>query len=150
MVFAHRPPGVLRFVAYAATAIDLALGAMLVAMSQQAPAARDLMIGGIALIATCWLPAWILLAVRYEIESGALIVRRGPIAKRIPLAEVEEVRIAAPVPGLEGVIVAYRRRVRRRFAALYPEDPREFLRQMGASASHLQSAGEGTLKSSAV
>lgn len=149
MVFAHRPPGVLRFVAYSATAVDLALGLMLVVLSRQTPVTRDLMGGGVLLIATCWLPAWILLGVRYEIESGALIVRRGPVARRIPLVDVEEVRIAAPLPGLEGVIVSYRRRIRRGVAALYPDDPREFLRQVGLSASHLRPAGEGTLKGSA-
>lgn len=148
MVFAHRPPGVLRFVAYSAGAIDLALGAMLVALSIQAPGARDLMIGGILLVVTCWLPPWILLGVRYELESGELIVRRGPIARRIALASVQEVRVAAPVPGLQGVIVTYRRKLGRSALALYPETPAEFLRQIAMQAPHLRPEGEATLGTS--
>jgi hypothetical protein len=146
MVFAHRPPGVLRFAAYSAAAVDLALGAALVVMGTQAPGAQGLQIGGFILMASCWLPPWILLAVRYELEAGHLVVRRGPIAKRIPFDALEEVRKSAPLPGLEGVIVRYRRRALRTSDALYPEDPDAFLRYLKSSAPQLESVAEGVLR----
>lgn len=146
MVFAHRPPGALRFAAYSAAAVDLAFGAALVVMGTQTPGARGLQIGGFVLIAACWLPPWILLAVRYELEAGALVVRRGPIARRIPLDALEEVRRSAPLPGLEGVIVRYRRRALRVSDALYPEDPDGLLRQLQASAPQLEPVEDGVLR----
>jgi len=146
VVFAHRPPAVLRFTAYSVAAVDLALGVALLVMGTQSPGAHGFQLGGLILIATCWLPPWILLAVRYEIEGGELIVRRGPIARRIPLAALDEVRLSTPLPGLEGVIVRYRKGSRRAREPLYPEDAASFLRQVQQSAPFLEAVEEGTLR----
>src|SRR5206468_2803067 len=135
-----------RFAAYSAGAVDLAVGVALVVMGTQNPHGSGLRFGGWVLIASCWLPPWVLLAVRYEIGPDALIVRRGPIAKRIPLDSVDEVRSSAPLPGLEGVIVSYRKGTRRVREPLFPDDPTEFLRQLGQLASFLEPAADGTLR----
>ena len=124
MVFAHRPPSVLRFAAYSAGAVDLAVGVALVVMGTQNPHGSGLRFGGWVLIASCWLP----------------------IAKRIPLDSVDEVRSSAPLPGLEGVIVSYRKGTRRVREPLFPDDPTEFLRQLGQLASFLEPAADGTLR----
>ena len=146
MVFAHRPPSVLRFAAYSAAAIDLALGAALVVMGTQSPGAAGFQIGGIVLIVTCWLPPWILLVVAYEVDGDQVIVRRGPLATRIRLEDLEEVRTSCPLPGLEGVIVRYRKGSRKATVALYPDDPAAFVRHVQQSAPFLEAVAEGALR----
>lgn len=145
-VFASRPPGVLRFAAYSAAAVDIALGVALVVMGMQSPGARGLQFGGLVLIAVSWLPPWILLGVRYELDADGLVVRRGPVRRRIAFNAMEEVRRSAPLPGLEGVIVRYRRRVGRASLPLYPEDAAGFLREVQAGAPQLETVAEGLLR----
>src|SRR5262245_57340032 len=115
-------------------------------MGMETPATRGLQYGGMALLATCWLPPWILLAVRYEIDQEQLVVHRGPLKRRIPIDDLDEVRASAPLPGLEGVIVRYRRGHRRSTLALYPEDAASFVRRVQEIAPALEPVAEGELR----
>jgi hypothetical protein len=146
VVFAHRPPAALRFAAYSASALDVAFGIALLVMGAQGPQGRGLEIGGAILLLGSGLPPWILLGVRYEIESGTLSVRRGPMIRRIPLERIEEARISTPLPGVSGVIVSHRAGPRLANQALYPEEAEEFLRQICAGAPQLEVVAEGALR----
>ena len=126
--------------------MDFAVGTALVVMGAQGPGGRGLLVAGTLLIASSWLPPWILLGVRYEVAGGGLVVRRGPIARRVPLEAVDEVRIAQPLPGLSGVLLTHHRGARRMTTALYPAEATEFLRQIQLAADHLETTGEGILR----
>ena len=146
MVFPHRPPATIRFAAYSVAVVNLAIGVGLVMMGVQSPRASGLQFGGLVLIATCWLPPWILLAVRYELAGGELRIHHGPLTRAIALDTIDEVRASSPLPGLEGVIVSYRKKGRRVREPFYPGDPASFLREVQESAPFLSAIDHGTLR----
>jgi hypothetical protein len=146
VVFPQRSPAPLRLVAYLAAVIDFAVGVALILMALRGPAARVLVIPGAVLIVACGLVPWILLGVRYELEDGELLIRRGPFASRIPLGAVDEVRISAPLPALTGVVVTHHRGGRSATVPLFPAEPEEFLRQVEQNTLELEPVESGVLR----
>jgi hypothetical protein len=146
VVFAQRPPGPLKLAAYLSTAVDLIVGLALIAMGLRGLGTRTLLVPGAVLILASALVPWILLGVRYEIEAGELRVRRGPFTSRIPLAVIDEVRIAAPLPSLTGVVVTHHRDARSATTPLFPAEPDEFMRSLEQSADQLEMPESGVLR----
>ena len=146
MVFAQRPPGPVRLVAYLSAAIDLVVGVGLIVLGARGLGGFAMMIPGAVMVVAAGILPWILLGVRYEIEEGELRIRRGPFTSRIPLAVIDEVRIASPLPSLTGVVVTHHRDTRSATVPIFPSDPDEFLRGVQQNAVELEPVEAGVLR----
>jgi hypothetical protein len=146
VVFLQRPPWPVRLAAYLSAGVDLVVGAGLIFLGVRGLGGIAMVIpGAVMVVASAVLP-WILLGVRYEIEESELRIRRGPFTNRIPLATVDEVRIAAPLPSLTGVVVTHHKGARIATVPLFPADPDELLRHVQQNASELEVVETGVLR----
>jgi hypothetical protein len=104
---------------------------------------------------------WVLYGTRYWIEDGALRIRSGPFAWRIPLGEITGVEpsrnpLSSPACSLDRLLVRTRRgRWPAGGVLVSPDDKASFLRAMAASCPQLRLAGdrlvaEGPVVASAV
>jgi hypothetical protein len=144
VTFGHRAPPTLRFAAYSAAILDLAIGGALIVVGAE-PDGLPLRIAGAVIAAGFWVAPWLLLGVRYEVAEGELIVRRGPVEKRLRLDGIEEVQVSRTA-GVDAVLIRHRRGDAIRVQAVQPDDPVGFLRHLQMGARQLLPAGEGVLR----
>jgi hypothetical protein len=91
------------------------------------------------------------LYVRLELNDFELVVRRGAIAKRIPLECIEGVlpvrrTTDGPRPLPPHVTIVYQRAGRPGVAVLMPEDPDAFVRDLARGAPFLEKIGDRLLR----
>jgi hypothetical protein len=107
--------------------------------------------GGVSLLAAGALGLWLAIATRYEISPFDLVVRFGPVKRRIPLECIEGAiparrRVVGPRGEIEVLSVAYRLRGRPRMAHLVPVERERFLRELAAKAPFLELRGESLVR----
>lgn len=87
----------------------------------------------------------------YEISAFELVVRYGPLRRRIPLECIEGAipatrRILGPRGSIEVLSIAWRKRGRPRMAHLVPGDRDRFLRELAARSPFLELRGHSLVR----
>ncbi|HEX6850489.1 MAG TPA: hypothetical protein VF139_03720 [Candidatus Polarisedimenticolaceae bacterium] len=123
--------------------VALAWGEIATSPASMGAGALLLLAGGVSL--------WLAIATRYVISPFDLVVRFGPLKRRIPLECIEGAiparrRVVGPRGEIEVLSVAYRLAGRPRMAHLVPEERDRFLRELAAKAPFLELRGESLVR----
>jgi hypothetical protein len=106
---------------------------------------------GALLLAGGGFAMWLAVATGYAITPFDLVVRFGPLRRRIPLECIEGAipatrRVVGPRGSIEVLSVAWRCRGRPRMSHLVPEDRERFLRELAARSPFLELRGQALVR----
>jgi hypothetical protein len=91
--------------------------------------------------------------VYYEVTDRDLIIRSGLIRQTIPLSSIDEARptrnpLSAPAWSLDRLHIEYRKKGKKTFVLISPENRNAFIRELARKSSDLELDGDTVIRTS--